>query len=287
MSESNSATPSGVDIARNFVEEYTTSLPDPTRLEWGEVKELYRSADTIEQATFFVKGYAASCAIFSYGDASLEKFAKELGHSYSGVRDQRRVYLRLTNLKNDVRVSILSCVKAGALTHNHLLKANPLLDDDEYAEVLMKAHDNGWGYRKLAEVVALKRALNVAEGESPAEIKSNEGFVPGETDPKPQEEQNPLDKVPVGQIFADLPPAEGEEPWPGPPKTSDEEKRFYKINEWMVGLTRLDPQDVASFARDVEAMERSIRGAKGVIAWFETYAEVLEGMKQAPLRAVE
>jgi hypothetical protein len=287
LTEDKSATArSGVDITRQFVEENGSDLPQPSRIEWSDAKELYRTADGIEQASFFVKGYAASSVAFAYGDACLETFAQELGQSYSGVRNQRRVYLRLINLKIDMRISILSCVKAGAISHYHLLTADPLKDDAEYVEILLKAHDNGWGYRKLGEAVAVRRQLKVAEGESPAEIKPNDGFLAGDPAPKPEEPKDPGD-MNVGEIFARLPPTEDEEPWPGPPKDSEEEKRFYQINQWLAGLTRLDPKDVASFARDAEAIDRSIRGARGVIDWFEAYAKTLEEMKKTPLRVVE
>jgi hypothetical protein len=273
---------SGVEITRRFVEEYAAELPEASPIEWGDAKELYRSANTIEQATFFLKGYAASCVEVSYGEESLDEFAKQLGESYRSVAYQRAVYQRLMGLENCRRLQIVAAVRAGALTHEHLRVAQPLKDDAEYVDVLMQAHDNGWGCRKLGEVVALKRALKVAEGESPAEIKPGDGFVAEEEAPEPKDPK----QMTVGEIFSELAPTEDEEPWPGPPKTTEEEKRFYQVSQWYVGLTRFEPKEVASYARDMDATEREIGTARGVIEWFEAYASALEEKKKTPLRAV-
>lgn len=284
MSESGAgkSAQSGVEITRRFVEEYAAELPEPSPIEWGDAKELYRSANTIEQSTFFLKGYAASCVEVSYGEESLDEFAKQLGESYTSVTYKRAVYQRLMGLEISNRLEIVAAVRAGALTYTHLLVAQPLRDDAEYVAVLIQAHDNGWGKRKLAEIVALKRALKVAEGESPAEIKPGDGFVDEEEAPEP----NDPEQMTVGEIFSELPPTEDEEPWPGPPKTTEEEKRFYQISQWYVGLTRFEPKECASYARDIEATESEIRTARGVIEWFEAYASALEEKKKTPLHAV-
>lgn len=100
-------------------------------------------------------------------------------------------------------------------------------------------------------------------------------------------EASPDEPLTIGEIFSTLPPSPDEEPWPGPPTTSEEEKRFYQVNKWMLGIARLDPEVVASYAVDIEAMERSIRGSRGIIDWYERYIAVLEKAKRTPLRAVD
>jgi hypothetical protein len=176
---------SATGIARQFVDEPSADLPEIVRIDWKVAKEVFRDADSVEQAAFFTKGFAASCVVFSFGDGSLEQFANEMQEPYSTVAEHQRIYRRLMRLDQNDRSELLRAVKAGKLRYTHLLLANPLQDDAEYLDVLRQAHDKSWSRRKLGEVVALRRSLNVAEGQSPATVAEDEGFYDGEEPPLP------------------------------------------------------------------------------------------------------
>lgn len=106
----------------------------------------------------------------------------------------------------------------------------------------------------------------------------------GEPNPSPDPTNGQMS---IGQIFRELPASKNEEPWPKKPKRSEEEKRFYQISQWMAGLSRFSPEEVASFADDPGDIERAANTARTVIAWFERYAKALEDTRRRPLRAVD
>lgn len=168
----------GSELVQMFTND--EGLPEPVETDWSDAVEGYRMADLVEGVMWFAKGYRASCVSLSYGEASLEEFAKEVDTALRIVQRQRRVYLRLRQIQNTVPGPFLEPIQNGQLGLSHVDIAARLKNDDDFADMLLEAADNEYGKRELAEHVAIRKALeepDVDKAPEPHRNGQDEGDV--------------------------------------------------------------------------------------------------------------
>lgn len=94
-----------------------------------------------------------------YAEGVLEKFAGDVGDAPSTLSNHGWVYRRLERVENDARARILSYLLDGHLSYSHLRRAAGLKSDEQFAEVLEKAHDQSWRVKDVGDAVAVRRGL--------------------------------------------------------------------------------------------------------------------------------